>query len=438
MKANLRLLRIGFEPMEAGTFSLAHGEVYDATFTLHENRIRLATFDVKASARCQVQPTGAQLVTQLFQQARTALIASTTPLNGTASARSVAYARQQSRRGKLLVPLVRSQTAGETVRPYVSIGVDSLEKVGYVVADGPDFNYFAPDAEVLLSDTFLARHCLQLVNGTDSLAGSIGIGFRPVVNRTNYVDIQGTLWLNQSTNELQFLEYTYTQLPDYEKKVGLGGRVEYAQLPNGGWFVNKWYIRMPILTLTSMTASLDPRFRDTHSIEVSGLQIAGGEVQDIRVGDRVLYLNSNAERAGELPGDAADALVTTNGGDGLPLNSDATTFASLCGRAPTFGHEGLVTGRVVDESRAPFGDAVVKAEWQEQFLFSKNLIQWQDRELSTTSSSAGSYRLCGIPTSRTVSVFASRTTKRGTPSFVQVTASAPLAQLTLQLAAPPY
>jgi len=47
----LRLLRIGYEPMQGGNFTLARDEVRDASFTLHDKRVKLATFDVKAAAR---------------------------------------------------------------------------------------------------------------------------------------------------------------------------------------------------------------------------------------------------------------------------------------------------------------------------------------------------------------------------------------------------
>ena len=119
----LRLLRIGYEPMQGGSFTLARDEVLDASYTLHDTRVKLATFDVKASARCEVQPSGAQLVAQLFQQARTALIASAAPLTGRATAQSTSYERRQNKVRRLLRPVERSAMVAATLNPYASIGV---------------------------------------------------------------------------------------------------------------------------------------------------------------------------------------------------------------------------------------------------------------------------------------------------------------------------
>ena len=104
----LRLLRIGFEPMDGGTVTLDNGETRDATFTLHDTRVRLAAIDVKATSRCQVQPSGAQLVAQLFQQARTALISSTTQL----------YRESCYRGGELQSPTGSSSEVADTCATF--------------------------------------------------------------------------------------------------------------------------------------------------------------------------------------------------------------------------------------------------------------------------------------------------------------------------------
>ena len=435
----LRLLRIGYEPMQGGTFTLARDEIRDASYTLHNNRVNLATIDVKATARCQVQPNGAQLVAQLFQQARTALIASATPLSGTATAKAVNYDRRQNKARKLLRPVERSVTTNATLKPYASIGVDSLDKAGYLVPDGDDYWYYAPDADVLLSDKFLTQHCLQLVIGTDSLAGSIGIGFKPVANRPARVDVQGTLWLDRATSELQFLEYTYTPVQDYLRGEGIGGRVDYAQLPNGGWFVSNWRIRMPILrNLPTMVGRGAPL---TGRIVVSALQIVGGTVQEIRLDDQLLYLNTAAAGAGALPGDEVFTTDRVVGSESRLLRTgDLATVRSLCGARMTFGHEGLITGRVFDDTHQPFAGASVTARWKENFsLIGGVMIRWQDYQVSTTTSSEGSYQLCGVAVRRTASVFATRGVdeKLKRPSFVRLSEDSPVAQLDLTLAPPP-
>lgn len=428
----LRLLRIGFEPMEGGKVTLARGEILEATYTLHENRVRLATIDVKSTARCQVQPTGAQLVAQLFQQARTALISSTVAVPGTVRATAINYTRQQDRRNKLLTPIARTTQTGATLAPYASIGADSLEKVGYLVNDLEGYQFYAPDAKVLLSDKFLAQHCLQLVTGRDTMAGAVGIGFRPVSNRRNYVDVEGTLWLNGTTSELQFLEYRYTNAPEPLKSAGLGGRVEYAQIPNGGWFVNNWFIRMPIFTTQPEITVSAANARTPDRVAISGYQISGGEVQDIRINDQVFYMNTGAAQAGAMPGDEVFTTAANEGaGNDAVLRGDASIVRDFCGAQVTLAHEGLIMGQVFDETRKPFDGAFVKAQWKEDFKISRGVIAWQDREVTTRTAANGSYSLCGIATNRTISVATRRTEKWGSGSFVRVTEESPRAQLDL-------
>lgn len=446
--ARLRLLRIGFEPMYAGDFTLSAGETRDVSVTLNDVRIRLAAVDVKAASRCELRPDGAQLVSQLFLQARTALIASTTPLVGNTSATQFfSYRRRQDRRGMLMSPIQRTTQSGATLRPFASLSVDSLTRVGYVVSDGLELSdggtYYAPDANVLLSDTFLAHHCLQLVQGKDSLAGSIGIGFRPAGDLKRLVDVRGTLWLDRATSELQFLDYSYEGLPDYLRDAGLGGRVEYAQLSNGSWFVNNWSIRMPVLAVVNVArvGSL-ARSAVSDRVTTAGQLIEGGQVQSIRVDDQVLYLNTNAARAGQTQQDIdeerasiAAALKSLEGApSGTIVRVDSSTAPSVCTEKVSPERKGAVKGRVLDEFRKGVADQDVKAEWKEQFEMTSLGLRWRNSALRTLSADDGAYRICGLPSDRPVnlSVLLSRNLWTR-PSTVRLSDDSPVATLDLPL-----
>ena len=114
-----------------------------------------------------------------------------------------------------------------------------------VIDDDDGSIYYAPDADVLLSDAFLDTHCMSLVEGEDEAEGLVGLSFEPTQDR-GVTDISGVLWLDPADAELQWLDYQYEFL-DVPNSERLGGKIRFSGLPDGTWIVRQWYIRMPIL-----------------------------------------------------------------------------------------------------------------------------------------------------------------------------------------------
>jgi hypothetical protein len=135
--------------------------------------------------------------------------------------------------------------AGSGGPAYESVPASDLEENGYVRPDGTGWMYYAPDAEVLLSDTFLDTHCFQLRRGTGENAGSVGLAFQPVRDG-KLPDIQGVLWLDGKSAELRYLEFEYIRLPRRHGRRDAGGRVDFRRLPAGAWIVSHWRIRVPM------------------------------------------------------------------------------------------------------------------------------------------------------------------------------------------------
>ena len=116
---------------------------------------------------------------------------------------------------------------------------------GFVQEQADGTFYYAPDANVMLSDAFLDTHCLRVREGEDETEGLIGLAFEPVEGRRGHIDIRGVMWLEPESSELQWLEYAYADLDAELRSRHVGGKVMFAGLPNGTWVVREWYIRMP-------------------------------------------------------------------------------------------------------------------------------------------------------------------------------------------------
>jgi hypothetical protein len=436
--ATLRLLRVGFQPTTGGTFTVAAGEVRETQVTLNDVRIELATRNVRSASRCEIRPDGAQAVAQLFLQARTALIATTTAPGGRVAAEFVNYDRMQTRRGSLMSPVKRHARSATTLKPYASLSVDSLEKSGYMVYSRGEYMYYGPDADVLLSDKFLSEHCLQYVAKHDSLEHLVGVAFKPVRWRGGFVDIEGTLWLDRVSSELHHLDFTYTSLPDDLKNAGLGGRVDYSRMANGVWFISDWSIRMPVLQQqTSRTASGSVSSKTT----VAGQQIVGGTVRAIFIGGLPAYLNAGADLAGQSSADkvvAAEVDVTRIRSEPGSVITDAMIRDACTNVRP--GLVGMVRGTVVNHLSEPHVGATVTARWRDDFRFTgdNGIARWSDRTLETTTIDGGAYALCGLGLDRNIAVSATRnageTGARATTVRLQKTS--PVAEVHLTLSPP--
>ena len=148
----------------------------------------------------------------------------------------------------------RSRTA-DTVfsapagRPFVTLSPEELEEDGYIqrgpMGSGP-YRYYAPDAEVVLSDGFVETHCFH-VERSDARPDWVGLGFRPPGSRQES-DIDGVLWVERETAELQRLEFRYTRLPFDIDGRNLGGRLAFTRVATGEWIIAEWWIRAPRLT----------------------------------------------------------------------------------------------------------------------------------------------------------------------------------------------
>lgn len=238
--------RVGWTMTRDTTLDLAASDTVWRRIVVAAVPVSLAEIRITARPSCDARADSRETLL-VWEEARKALDATML----TSGARHIrAAVVDYERRLDLRTLAVRKETREERVglvdQPYVSRPAESFSHEGYMQDMGGETWLFAPSAEVLLSPSFVHEHCLHLVPGRGSRSGMIGLGFEPVKSRT-VSDIAGVLWLDVGTAELRDLEFRYTGLPDYMPVEKIGGSVEFARLPNGGWVMRRWSVRAPIL-----------------------------------------------------------------------------------------------------------------------------------------------------------------------------------------------
>ena len=148
---------------------------------------------------------------------------------------------------------------------------------GFVRSVGGYVAYYAPDAEVLLSNEFLARHCFRLLRGDEGL---LGLGFDPLPEQRSRPDISGTMWLDPRSGELRSLSYRYQNLGLGVSTEHLGGEVAFARLSSGAWIVRSWAIRTPVLDRGPPRRNLAGRPLPPRTV-LRGIDEGGGHVTSV-------------------------------------------------------------------------------------------------------------------------------------------------------------
>lgn len=246
--------------------------------------ISLEGIQAEVGTRCRGGPDREFRTGRLWQEARKALeIAAWADEEGALRYQLIKRQRQVD---AVSLRVLATEEAGRQAyyegSPYRSVPADTLVARGYVqpTPDG-NWDHFAPDAEVLLSDSFLDTHCFSARTGPDP--DLVGLGFEPVPGR-DLPEIEGVLWLDRGTAELRHLEFTYVNLPyPHGDWPHVGGRVEFERLSTGVWIVRRWHIRMPHAAewtggFGGARRELALRSLREESAEVSSVRTQGGQV----------------------------------------------------------------------------------------------------------------------------------------------------------------
>ena len=449
----LRADRIGHASVLSDPIPVDRGVTVVYRLETPVEAILLAGIDVRSSRRCEVRPGPGVSTATVWEEARKALEA-TSRTSGLGVYRFVIrhYERELDARGRR----VRSEQSriqrGGIAGPPRSLNVESLLERGFTHPEGDGTVYYAPDANVLLSDLFLDTHCMSLAEGEDEAEGLLGLTFEPTEDR-GVPDISGVLWLDPENGEVQWLDYRYEFL-DVPNSERLGGKIRFHGLPNGTWIVREWYIRMPILQATRRPGRrARPR--------LVGLKEEGGSVLRVnnRQGDLVLDSGAGIIEGVVLESESSDpveevvvllgdsmrvtsdedgrfrftALATGYYGvrvfnpalDSLGLSEDPvffevgpgevtsarlrfrsldTVMAEKCGPVDASAYEGILTGFALDEKGDPLPGARVSVAWQEIEELAGRVRVVHKVLTSSELPGDGLFLMCGLPRDRSVDI----------------------------------
>jgi len=242
----LRAERIGFENSTSGELTLLAGQSANEDLVASSSAIVLPLLEVESKSTCRVRPEEGYATYTLWEEARKALEIT----EKTAAAYrfdAVKYERLVNLWGEALEHGDVQFISYAGRHPWRSVPAEELEEHGYAVEAEEGTYFYGPDPEVLLSDSFQDSHCFRYRTGGED--GALGLAFQPVRWDRDRVDVEGVLWLDLETSRLRALDFSYTGIePPTRLGTGPGpyGRMEFDQLPSGGWIIREWWIRTPV------------------------------------------------------------------------------------------------------------------------------------------------------------------------------------------------
>lgn len=282
----LAVERIGFETWHSDPFTLEAGATRSEDVSISVRPVQLSEIRAEGERRCRLRLREGETLTRLWEEARKALDRERrSELDGNLRLRLRTWRRVLGSDRTVLSE--RSDTkVKQGTRSYMSPPVEELLSEGFVQRRDDGLHFFGPDAEVLLSQAFRETHCFRLVPRDSRGEGLLGVAFEPVEGR-EVAEVEGVLWLDPETAELQDLEFRYTGhgLPIPEGSAR--GRVEFTPLPTGQWIVRRWWIRWPEVVeqgpVGARGVDAEGAYRYDRDLRVTQYAEKGGELLDVEV-----------------------------------------------------------------------------------------------------------------------------------------------------------
>jgi carboxypeptidase family protein len=343
--------RIGVRRVRGPRFTIGVGETHREAIAVDAISAALAAVRVVEKNECVRRPGDDVRTAALWEDARAALTATNVTRRRAATrATVIRYIRQLSPIDDRVIADTREERTGPIERPFVSAPAPELSRAGYVREnrDGTT-DYFGPDADVLLSDEFLADHCFRIERREVEGGEEVGLAFEPLPRR-KVADVRGVLWVSRRTAELRAVEFRFTRLPFEEGLGEFGGEVGFARLPSGEWIVQRWQLRMPVYRRDpGQPTRLDGRTvtRGLDQIAVDRVQVEGGEV----------LLPGAAPSTGGVAGIVIDSIAAGPAA-GVVVAADGTTHVARTDADGRFALEGVAPGTYTLSMHRPSFDSL--------------------------------------------------------------------------------
>ena len=333
----LRAIRIGYRPRE---LPLPAGES-SLEFAMTRIPPMLDAIRVTDRELCPGS-TDRGSAFQLWEQARAGLLASVVAREASpATATSLTFERRTIPGDELIRRQRVELRTGLTTRPFAAAAAASeFAAQGYLREVGSDRLFLAPDADVLLDESFAATHCFHLQAADAAHSEQIGLAFIPVPGRPDsLVDVSGVIWIDRSDPALRSFDFRYTNLEPAAVRAEAGGHLEFRSVSNGVSFIQWWSLRLPVLTQVtrpSPTAStpfpITSRRQDRRDLRATEIHESGGQVLQAKWQDGTNWreeptgiTGSVAQRGGAAP--IPNALVTLTGTADTTSTDDRGDFS---------------------------------------------------------------------------------------------------------------
>lgn len=353
--ARLRVLRIGYRPSET---VLPGNRTVPVEIRLGHLPPILDVMRVTGRELCPGSPErGAAF--EIWQQARTGLLATIVARDlKPAQATTMTYTTHLSPNDMRVRLQTKAVVKGSTTRPFMASAAPSFfARVGYMIEDGPTRIFNAPDADVLIDQSFATTHCFRLRRADAAHPGQVGVAFAPIGGRDTLVEVEGVIWVDAATPQLRSLDFTFTSLEPAAMDADAGGHVEFRTMSNGVSFIDRWNLRL---------AGLQPPPPGVHHNAAPGTKVRRTDLSELRLRELV---------------DAGGVVLTASWPDGTRFDA---VKSSVSGVVVGKGNGEPVRGAIVSLTGTP---DTVKTDsaghFQIETLPGKYLLQATDTTLGT-------------------------------------------------------
>ncbi len=237
--------RIGFETVRREGVHLEPGATELHDVVVSTRAVELGGLRVETEGgRCRLDEQGDALQ-RYWDEARKALNAASWTAHQ-APLRFVVetWERQIAARTSQVLSESREQRETVGANSVQSLPPEELAEHGYVQRRPGYVLWFAPDADVLLSDAFQRTHCFSLEEREEDGVSLVGLAFEPHRDR-DLPDVKGVIWLERETARLDRVEFRYTDV-DVPLANRARGEVRFTELADGRWIVRDWFIQAPV------------------------------------------------------------------------------------------------------------------------------------------------------------------------------------------------